>query len=730
MASCSLLSRLLNHGPLRRFYVTPRSVPETSPTSNLNSHPQSNATAVIDDSINNLLLLNIMAGQGSPMLKVLNVVLDPITSFAEIDQVFYNYEGYLGLTSNRQSTQDDGKILYDFVYTFRTAADASDALSDHATLSIGGNTYPLASDGDGASEDSQPNLIQFVPTNFIPRPRREAPLSPPRKRIKREKPIVEKKITCKICFSELEGVYSTPCRRCKVPTCYDCLSNHFRSATKDIERMPVTCCGSVIHHDVAKGILPAIELEEYKQKYDERMNTTDPLYCPIPTCSAFIPARTFKNITNSRVACHTCDTVICTKCKEQAIDDHTCAKDDPRKIILETFHYKLCPKCGTGVMKMFGCPHVRCSCNAHWCWDCQRPMNACYQKPCVASRGEGNYSDVAEDDIDSDDENPMTAPAVVVGTAAPMMTTPAIAREILLEASRRLAMESTGPVPPLSEQAADDTLARIEGMLAGHSHPNPMISGSSGSDPRYRDRYLNELNTILNPEATSASDPLQTTTGMEYPYGHESTAVPQAVTGAAVAEEAAAERPAADQPAGEQPAVEEPTTQPSNLDDPHQFEWEAMDLNFGEEPTDESWDTWGCRHRFVNLEKDRIPLFWLLGINPATDASMAVECMGCFEKTTVWDDVAELEAFRAGLIQMEGVEPDKEVMEREWAEWKAQGKDVPPDDIPGTFKILFKSTVCKTYECRHGCGVVYCKSCRKESKSRMRTERAVSEVQG
>ena len=32
--------------------------------------------------------------------------------------------------------------------------------------------------------------------------------------------------------------------------------------------------------------------------------------------------------------------------------------------------YKLCPACGNGVKKTYGCDHMTCFCGCHWCWSC------------------------------------------------------------------------------------------------------------------------------------------------------------------------------------------------------------------------------------------------------------------------------------------------------------------------------------------------------------------------
>ncbi|EXJ64295.1 hypothetical protein A1O7_00631 [Cladophialophora yegresii CBS 114405] len=671
-----------------------------------------------------------MAGQGTPHLVVRQVVLDLNRPPAEVDQVFYNSEGYVGLRLIQPATGQDngsGPARRDLVYTFGTAADAMTALLNHPTITIGETQYrPEHYDGDFAESRAESDRAQQ--TSSL-----DADISPPRKRLKKEQPPTDKKIACRICFSHLDGLYSTPCRRCKGPECYECVAARFRTAVKDINRMPVTCCGLVMYHEVARGILTPTELEEYKQKYDERMNTVDPLYCPVPTCSTFLPPRMF-NQNDNRVSCHVCDTVVCTKCKLYAGNGHTCDTEDPRKFILETFHYKLCPRCGTGVMKMYGCPHVRCQCGAHWCWDCQRPMNACYQKPCRAARNEGNYSDGEVEVIESDEENPATAPAPAPApvTAAPVATGPAVNiqpthSEVEREVANALNTLRNGQGPRSSGTA---------GRISRDISPGPSTA------PSIHAPGMNELRRTLTRGDTNI---LPTDSGALITSHPEPLAVlrPEPSNDqrndGAVQEAAATPQldiPAPSQPAttggsagdvpdtnGPTAAVTEQIQRVENLDDPDEFDWEGRDLDFGNEPADESTDTWGCRHHFYPFGKDQIPQLWLVGVRPATDPTLEIECMGCFKKTKVWDDDAVLEAFRLKYCSSTGkVQLGTEALEQEFEKWKAQATDEDGDNA----QKLREGSILKSLravECRHGCGVVYCQTCKKAARRRIQKER-------
>ena len=84
------------------------------------------------------------------------------------------------------------------------------------------------------------------------------------------------------------------------------------------------------------------------------------------------------------------------------------------------------------------------------------------------------------------------------------------------------------------------------------------------------------------------------------------------------------------------------TAQPEadgDLDDPEATDWEHDSMDFGDEPADENWDVWGCSHNFDNLEKNEIPPFWKVGVDPSKSDPIEVECMSCFKKARVWENV-------------------------------------------------------------------------------------------
>ena len=309
----------------------------------------------------------------------------------ELESIFQRFDGYQEsrlIAYTHEATQHIVKIGN---ITFDTEANAS-------------NVAELA---NGTLFNGLPIALSIIPDPLLgpglePLPTTMAAgdlKAPVRKKRKLEK---STKITCKICTDEIIGEYSNPCLRCKDAWCLDCVKTWFIRASQDSERMPARCCNIVMHHGVAGGALLPVEYELYRLRYDER-TTANPLYCPVLTCSTFIPPRLI-DLSKDTVNCTVCTTYICTKCKQVANAEHACSKEDTSIAKIKALNYKTCPKCGTGVMKMYGCPHVRCICGSHFCWDCERPINICYRRPCTSAREDGQYSEYDEENVsDSDD---------------------------------------------------------------------------------------------------------------------------------------------------------------------------------------------------------------------------------------------------------------------------------------------------------------------------------------
>jgi hypothetical protein len=251
---------------------------------------------------------------------------------------------------------------------------------------------------------------------------------------------------CLICCMDLpiddDKVALKPCRSCNSAYCADCVKKMFTEACKDSTRMPPRCCVPInIQH--AKPHLTKDEAALFRAKYEEWC-TPDPLYCPVPVCSAFIPDRFLPQQvrTNKRrrvdsgvgtpisetFACPTCAASICTGCRQQAHSGSMCninefGLDADTAALLKSWGYKKCPKCGHGVKRMFGCNHMECRCGAHFCWVCLENINQC-DGGCYDNddEDEGDRTDIdseSDEDIPREPIDERTIPDDGAGAAAP-----------------------------------------------------------------------------------------------------------------------------------------------------------------------------------------------------------------------------------------------------------------------------------------------------------------------
>jgi hypothetical protein len=273
--------------------------------------------------------------------------------------------------------------------------------------------------------ERQMMAIEYDTPSTLPQPARTRPshtpdLSPVRQ--------------CLICCKDMpkgdgiDVVY--PCRRCKSAYCASCVKKTFIDACRDTSRMPPTCC-EPINLSHAKPYLSQEEATHFREKYEEWC-TPNPTYCPVPSCSAFIPDRLLphnvKTKDKQRVdsgigtpnadsfACHKCEVSICTGCRQEAHPGSMCTfhefgLDAETAKLLESWGYKKCPKCGHGVKRMFGCNHMACRCGAHFCWGCMGNINDC-DGGCYDGDEEayGEDDDEGSDADVQNDQDPTTDP--------------------------------------------------------------------------------------------------------------------------------------------------------------------------------------------------------------------------------------------------------------------------------------------------------------------------------
>ncbi|CRG85868.1 hypothetical protein PISL3812_02872 [Talaromyces islandicus] len=227
------------------------------------------------------------------------------------------------------------------------------------------------------------------------------------------------KMECRICYNKipqpLQATVSRPCKKHRSPTCDDCIRTMFLNACKDESQMPPACCNPISTR-YARRVLSPDEMALFEEKYEE-WSTPDRLYCPVPTCSAFIPPRLFPKTgkkpllqgakqqqavspagvqtppptppdeeASTTVSCPQCSVRICLSCKRLSHPGDPCPEgsDIPPELqaLLKILGIKRCPRCHAAVRRLYGCPHIKCRCGAQWCWWCTGPIQICQVKEC------------------------------------------------------------------------------------------------------------------------------------------------------------------------------------------------------------------------------------------------------------------------------------------------------------------------------------------------------------
>ncbi|EKD14435.1 RING finger protein [Drepanopeziza brunnea f. sp. 'multigermtubi' MB_m1] len=230
---------------------------------------------------------------------------------------------------------------------------------------------------------------------------------------------VSRKKGCEICMENFgEDQFPFRCYKClRKKFCISCIKEWFLLSCMDPSNIPVRCCVP-IPVALVDDLLSIEEVEYYKSKFVEH-STQNPLYCPNPTCSTFIPPRLFYDpkkaspvpqaealIDNydcgypmqvdtprlvGNVTCPTCQALVCLSCRSS----HENFLEATTGEILEKEDFKRCPECAIGIQKIGGCDLVVCRCGTCFCWECLQLNNFC-----ICSRQYEGADETGEIDVD------------------------------------------------------------------------------------------------------------------------------------------------------------------------------------------------------------------------------------------------------------------------------------------------------------------------------------------
>lgn len=580
-----------------------------------------------------LFYLGCMSEQGS-----FTLILSSISSSFDTSAIITRFQTLPGFSSCDRTQSPDSTELVDLHVNFSTAEDAAMALATQPPYDIGNGSRRILAYAQQDNSDPQ---------------------EPAHKKLKVDspKPIV----SCQICGDSLLEAFSRPCFHCQANWCLDCLQNQFRASLSDQEQFPATCCGKILHYDVARGVVAENDLSTYRTRF-EQYNTTKPVYCANMRCSAFLPTRMAKPDAQARVQCPTCSNTTCTVCKilidDTDLETHNCVDADATIALVKQFDYKQCPKCDAGIAKMFGCNHVRCQCGAHWCWDCRRPIQICWSKPCERSQEDGDYSD--GDHVSELSENESEGESVPDSTPSSVQPANQTAVALVNEADQ-------ATLQPMQEDST-----HTEG---NEQTPEIQTSADSGArQPRAAPEGSSEDAASPNQEPVPAAEPLV------------------------------------------------------NLDAEDADDWEGRSFDFGDEPVDESFDTWGCFHHF-NPVLSKIVWeqreFWLPDLPSITSSEAALtkqlDCLRCFRPVVI-DQPSGTDADQAKGKQVERSDSACDVREvlAQQPATSEQSVQIMDGKVRKKRKTKKSGDKPVLYKCVK-CGTFHCADCKKLASTEIRT---------
>lgn len=169
--------------------------------------------------------------------------------------------------------------------------------------------------------------------------------------------------------------------------CHTCLKRVFTLSTTDPQLMPPRCC----NNDDPDAHIPLRHVDRlfddkfkrlWNRKYAE-YHTKDRLYCPTKGCATWIKPKYIKVDKESgrKVGtCKNCNHKVCKKCGTKWHGKRSCSRDDATSQVIEMAKeegWQRCYSCKTMVQLAEGCNHMRCRCDAEFCYVCGCKWKTC-----------------------------------------------------------------------------------------------------------------------------------------------------------------------------------------------------------------------------------------------------------------------------------------------------------------------------------------------------------------
>nr|AAS46753.1 hypothetical protein PDUPB2 [Pleurotus djamor] len=181
------------------------------------------------------------------------------------------------------------------------------------------------------------------------------------------------------CVSCMEGIQRGGITGlCGHDYCSGCIVDLVTSCTKDESLYPLRCCGQNLDERQILAFLGNARLTaEFQSKAREFATPAlQRVYCPQPTCSAFLGT----SVQGQTMNCHRCGSGVCMGCKRPAHGRESCQEStavSELRDLAQRNGWQTCPGCHAIVELHHGCYHMTCRCRAQFCYVCAAPWKNC-----------------------------------------------------------------------------------------------------------------------------------------------------------------------------------------------------------------------------------------------------------------------------------------------------------------------------------------------------------------
>ncbi|KAJ7110960.1 hypothetical protein C8R44DRAFT_933870 [Mycena epipterygia] len=185
---------------------------------------------------------------------------------------------------------------------------------------------------------------------------------------------------CIICRDDLRAStsFKAPCDHFY---CRQCISNLASSCIGDESLFPLQCYRQPLPMEGAGGVFAQLELRLRVMLRAKAVEfgtiSKNRIYCPRPTCSAFLGS----SIDHADdVKCLRCGTQVCVGCKQIAHPGNGCEENTSLELVkalAQEKHWQTCPECGQIIDLQQGCFHMTCRCRTEFCYVCAARWKTC-----------------------------------------------------------------------------------------------------------------------------------------------------------------------------------------------------------------------------------------------------------------------------------------------------------------------------------------------------------------